>query len=728
MSRLYQFDPTIVRKHDTIWIRSFYESGLIAKRYKKGKNMRKNGILFLLVLSMLSFCCSACSQADAASEASEEERIAQICEALSGYSEEEAQELMYLGIELIEGSSSRSHLADIYTELEWHSIADTFPAQFDLRDRGTVTPVKDQNPWGTCWSFGTIAACETSILNTLHLTVEEFEQQYGEPMDLSEKHLAWFTASALPQADAWPEEEYPYLVSQAGEGNYMVESAGGNPYNLGGWFTDSTSVLASGIGVVKESLAPYQNAEGTQEPEGDWTLPEELRFRQSFELKDGNQLLCPAGRDEDEQYVYRPEATEMIKSELLSGRVVGIAYLADSSSPEDAKLEVMSLEDLRSLLKDACRNEEVDENLYPIDELDRDTLLRILDSTHFGEPLEELLQLDEAEGSAHEVYMNFTGTDPIIYAQYTFEPADSNHIVAIVGWDDTFPASNFRKGHQPPADGAWIVRNSWGTDWGMDGYFYLSYYDQGIEEVQSFEFFINEETENVGSVGILEYDYMPALRMHSTLFDHPVYSANLFGISEDSVLQYVSVMTGDLNTSVTANVYLLNENSKSPVDGKLLDSTTASFPYAGYHRMPLSNNLLLPKDSRISIVILNRVPMAEGQKYAITNSTNTAWCDPELYEEENGESMRAYSIGIVNQGESFIMLKDTWIDWSDAVNFYSSYLGGEYTSFDNLPIKGYVYPMDEILKIHDLSDWQSAAGGTAAFCPDDGYMVLSVGE
>lgn len=40
----------------------------------------------------------------------------------------------------------------------------------------------------------------------------------------------------------------------------------------------------------------------------------------------------------------------------------------------------------------------------------------------------------------------------------------TNHCVLIVGYDDpSFPA------------GHWIVRNSWGTSWGDDGYFYIAY-------------------------------------------------------------------------------------------------------------------------------------------------------------------------------------------------------------------------------------------------------------
>ena len=159
-----------------------------------------------MLISMLTFLFPVYVQADSETAVSEEEWIAQINEALSDYSEEEAQGLLSLGMELIEGRGSRGHLADIYTELDWHSIADTFPASFDLRERGTVISVRDQSPWGTCWSFGTIASCETSILNTLHLTAEEYERKFGEPMDLSEKHLAWFAASALPTLEAYPKE------------------------------------------------------------------------------------------------------------------------------------------------------------------------------------------------------------------------------------------------------------------------------------------------------------------------------------------------------------------------------------------------------------------------------------------------------------------------------------------------------------------------------------------
>ena len=39
-----------------------------------------------------------------------------------------------------------------------------------------------------------------------------------------------------------------------------------------------------------------------------------------------------------------------------------------------------------------------------------------------------------------------------------------NHAIVLVGWDDRLGAS-----------GAWILRNSWGDGWGMDGYMYIEY-------------------------------------------------------------------------------------------------------------------------------------------------------------------------------------------------------------------------------------------------------------
>lgn len=86
----------------------------------------------------------------------------------------------------------------------------------------------------------------------------------------------------------------------------------------------------------------------------------------------------------------------------------------------------------------------------------------------------------EYGGVATSIYWSdsYLGTDRKSY--YCPDNNGANHAVTIVGWDDNYSKENFAKSNNkplPPADGAWIIKNSWGLNRGEKGFHYVSYYD-----------------------------------------------------------------------------------------------------------------------------------------------------------------------------------------------------------------------------------------------------------
>ena len=76
------------------------------------------------------------------------------------------------------------HLFNLSIVPSIRTVQDTagaFPPRYDLRDAGRISPVKDQDPWGSCWTFATMGSAESSALG----------RGWQSP-DFSEKHLAWF--------------------------------------------------------------------------------------------------------------------------------------------------------------------------------------------------------------------------------------------------------------------------------------------------------------------------------------------------------------------------------------------------------------------------------------------------------------------------------------------------------------------------------------------------------
>jgi uncharacterized protein YjdB/C1A family cysteine protease len=119
---------------------------------------------------------------------------------------------------------------------------------------------------------------------------------------------------------------------------------------------------------------------------------------------------------------------------------------------------------------------------------------------------------------------------------YNYDGLDNiDHEVSIIGWDDSFSKNNFII--KPPADGAFIIKNSWGTGWGDGGYGYISYYDYAVLNNVHMTFKAVESLDNYEKMYMGVENTDPLSYNHSTwgIYDIDKYVMEPIAVNEQIV-------------------------------------------------------------------------------------------------------------------------------------------------------------------------------------------------
>jgi len=235
--------------------------------------------------------------------------------------------------------------------------------------------------------------------------------------------------------------------------------------------------------------------------------------------------------------------------------------------------------------------------------------------------------------------------NPNTYAYNYTGTASTNHAVTIVGWNDNYSRLNFAT--TPAGNGAYIVKNSWGTSWGDSGYMYVSYYDAKMGSKSSAVFYNAEDTTNYNRMYIYDrFGYVSSYG-YGTL---TASGANIFTAQEASSLVAAGIYTTDANTSYTITV--TTGVGTTPASGTLASTTSGTLPNAGYHTIALSSPVSLAQGDRFAVIVA----------YANTSYT---------YPVPVSRAISNYSSAATGvPGRSFISLNQT--SWTDITSADSS--------------------------------------------------------
>lgn len=238
--------------------------------------------------------------------------------------------------------------------------------------------------------------------------------------------------------------------------------------------------------------------------------------------------------------------------------------------------------------------------------------------------------------------------NPTTAAFYYNGTAPINHAVTIIGWDDNYSKTNFPSNNQPTSNGAWIVQNSYGSAFGENGYYYISYEDV---HVCDFYMVIDEADTEVEDNSYI-YDklgYISFMGYNSTSgegYTH-AYAMNVF-TKESGKTETLKEITFGTNGTGTYKIYYKTGNAGNSTISTMTEIGSGSIDYPGYITHKLDSPILLDENvTDFSIAIY----------YDMETSTKPV--------PVSVASTTKYKYVTIEEGQSYISLNGTsWLDLS----------------------------------------------------------------
>ena len=213
-------------------------------------------------------------------------------------------------------------------------------------------------------------------------------------------------------------------------------------------------------------------------------------------------------------------------------------------------------------------------------------------------------------------------------AYYNDAYTATNHAITIVGWDDNYSPDNFVT--RPEAAGAWLCKNSHGTDFGEDGYFWVSYQDMSVSNASATAFVFEFESGN-------HYDWnyhhdgsygtgTKTLRNGGSIAN--IYTASGSSDGMDEEIRAVGFAVADADLTYSIQIYRDLADPMDPTSGipALAQEQTGQTRLCGYYSIPLAEPVTVCSGESFSVVVtLNSRQLSDIRYFADRSYTNGAW-------------------------------------------------------------------------------------------------------
>ena len=192
--------------------------------------------------------------------------------------------------------------------------------------------------------------------------------------------------------------------------------------------------------------------------------------------------------------------------------------------------------------------------------------------------------------------VGYNSSTAALYGTYT----KTNHDVLLVGWDDNYSRENFLAELRPSSNGAWKARNSWGTGFGQNGYFWISYEDKSLGKATSFDAENNKDNiadfcysydKTYSPTGIAEYTNQAVIKQS-------------FTVSAQEKLLSVGVEVYSGNMNITA---IVRANGQ-----EVSRSDTRKAEYSGFYNLKLKTAYVTQQETVMEVEVTCTAASSDG--------------------------------------------------------------------------------------------------------------------